>query len=67
MVAANVAQVPTASLNNLTLGYLASRVVYNFVYIVLQRNRKFAPLRSLTWTTGVGLIVTLFVKAGNRA
>ena len=48
-MAANVAGVSTYGVNTLSLGYIASRVAYNFTYVVLQDNRKFAPLRSIIW------------------
>jgi uncharacterized MAPEG superfamily protein len=49
VVAANVARVPVYDLNILTLGYLVSRAFYNLTYVFLQRNRRFAPLRSVFW------------------
>ena len=49
VVAANSAGVPIADVNALTLGYLASRLGYNVIYIYLQKNRKMAPLRSVFW------------------
>lgn len=49
VVAANVAGVPVSQLNRLSLQYLASRLVYNVIYIGLQNNRNFAPLRPLAW------------------
>ncbi|KAK0646530.1 hypothetical protein B0T16DRAFT_353016 [Cercophora newfieldiana] len=65
VVAANLAGVPKESLNTLTLGYVASRVVYNWVYVFGQDNSRLAPVRSLTWIGGMGLLLGLFVKAGN--
>ncbi|KAI8947453.1 hypothetical protein F4801DRAFT_560746 [Xylaria longipes] len=65
IIAANYAGVPVETINTLAATYLASRVAYNFTYIFLQENRKFAPLRSLVWTVGVGSWVALFIKAGN--
>lgn len=65
VVAANAAKVPVETLNKLSLFYLGSRVVYNFVYVFLQDNRKFAPVRSFVWMAGLGGIFTLFIKAGN--
>ncbi|KAI1823067.1 hypothetical protein F4861DRAFT_351370 [Xylaria intraflava] len=66
VLAANYASVPVETINTLAGSYLASRAAYNFIYIVLQENRKFAPLRSLVWIYGIGVCMTLFVKAGNR-
>lgn len=44
---------------------LASRLVYNYVYVIAQDNARMAYVRSLTWAVGFGIILTLFVKAGN--
>ncbi|KAK7735908.1 hypothetical protein SLS53_007286 [Cytospora paraplurivora] len=55
------------TLSYLSLGYLASRAVYNVIYVFLQDNRKIAPLRSLTWNVSTFIIITAWVKAGNRA
>lgn len=55
------------TLNYLGVTYVVSRAVYNVVYIVLQDNRKFAPLRSAVWNVGLVVIFTLWIKAGNAA
>lgn len=67
IVAAAVTGVPARTLNYLSLAYLASRVGYNTVYVWLQENKKLAPLRSVCWNTSIGIIIALWVKAGNRA
>ncbi|KAB5558533.1 hypothetical protein GE09DRAFT_116575 [Coniochaeta sp. 2T2.1] len=67
VVAANVAGADVKSVNYLTLGYIASRVAYNYIYVIAQDNSRWAPLRTVVWTTGLGIIFTLFVKAGNAA
>jgi uncharacterized MAPEG superfamily protein len=67
VLAANVSGVPVASLNLLTLGYVATRVVYNVAYVWLCTNRRRAALRSATWLVGVSLVMTLWIKAANRA
>lgn len=67
IVAAAAAGVPAETLNTLSGVYLASRAVYNVVYIFLQDDRKFAPVRSIVWNVGLGAIITLWVKAGNKA
>lgn len=67
IAAAAAAGVPAATLNSLAGVYLASRAAYNVVYVFLQDNRRFAPVRSLVWNVGLGIIVALWVKAGNRA
>lgn len=67
VVAANVTGVDVRTLNMLTLGYIITRIIYNITYIWLQRNRKLAGVRSVSWVTGISLAVTLWIKAGNRA
>jgi uncharacterized MAPEG superfamily protein len=64
VVAGNVAGVATERMNQLTLGYLVSRVVYIYTYVRLQDNARLAPLRPLVWLAGVGIITTLYVLAG---
>ncbi|KJZ79019.1 hypothetical protein HIM_01792 [Hirsutella minnesotensis 3608] len=64
VVAGNVAGLPVAQLNRLTLGYIASRIVYNYVYISLQTNRRVAALRSLVWFVGIGLSMNLWIRSG---
>ncbi|KAI1262282.1 hypothetical protein F5Y18DRAFT_430183 [Xylariaceae sp. FL1019] len=67
VVAGNTAGLSTLTLNAASVGYLASRVFYNYVYITLQENRKWASIRTPVWFTGVAAIMTLFVKAGLKA
>ena len=64
VLAANQAAVPASTLNLLAGGWLASRVVYNVIYVYLQDNRKFAPLRSIMFMTGFVCWVTMYIKAG---
>lgn len=64
IVAANASGVPTATVNKLALGYIASRVVFNYIYVFLQDNRKFAPLRTLVWMAGIAMIFMLYTSAG---
>ncbi|ETS63652.1 hypothetical protein PaG_01954 [Moesziomyces aphidis] len=66
VVAANVAKVPNSELNTLTAFYLASRVVFNLLYIFVTQETT-ASLRSASYLAGVGTIFTLFIKAGLRA
>ncbi|KAK0630698.1 hypothetical protein B0T17DRAFT_529067 [Bombardia bombarda] len=65
VVAANVAGVPVQSINQLALLHLATRAVYNYIYVVLQDNARVAPLRSLVWMASLGASFALFIKAGN--
>lgn len=66
VAAANYAGVDVRMLNLLTMGYLASRVAYNFAYIVLCQNRKLAPLRSIFWTAGAAILMTIWIMAGQK-
>ncbi|EOO04416.1 putative membrane protein [Phaeoacremonium minimum UCRPA7] len=65
IAAANAAGVPAETINSLAIAYIGLRIVYNFIYIILQANRNFAPLRTLTWMTSIGVISSLYIKAGN--
>ncbi|KAL2255631.1 hypothetical protein VTK26DRAFT_2980 [Humicola hyalothermophila] len=64
VVAGNVSGLPAGRLNALTLGYLASRAVYNLIYVRLQDNARAAVLRPLVWMAGIGIIMSLFISAG---
>ncbi|KAK4157095.1 hypothetical protein C8A00DRAFT_12041 [Chaetomidium leptoderma] len=64
VVAGNVAGVATERMNQLTLAYVVSRVAYNYVYISLQDNARFAALRPLVWLAGIAVVMMLFVAAG---
>ncbi|KAM0346796.1 hypothetical protein ACHAPU_005136 [Fusarium lateritium] len=66
VVAANFAGVSTPSLNALSLSYVATRVVYNVAYLWLQTDPKLSRVRSLVWMASIGLIISLWVKAGNK-
>ena len=63
-MAGNAAGVPTQRMNTLALTYVASRVLYNYVYVVLQDNSRLAVLRPLVWGVGITVIMMLFVAAG---
>ncbi|KAG5969762.1 hypothetical protein E4U58_001088 [Claviceps cyperi] len=67
VIAANQAGVPVATVNALTLGYLACRLAFVFAYIELGANRRLAGVRSLLWAVSTGLCITLWVKAGYKA
>ncbi|KAK4195561.1 hypothetical protein QBC40DRAFT_236196 [Triangularia verruculosa] len=68
VVAANASgAVPLSKLNTLTLGYVASRAAYNFVYVVVQDNKKLAGIRPLVWAAGIFIIMNLFVSSGVKA
>ncbi|KAI0534542.1 hypothetical protein GGR58DRAFT_51811 [Xylaria digitata] len=64
IVAGNSAGLSTTTLNSLSIAYILSRVVYNYIYIFLGGNRKVAGLRTPVWFAGMATALTLFVKAG---
>ncbi|CZR64805.1 uncharacterized protein PAC_14704 [Phialocephala subalpina] len=64
ILAGNLAGLPSSTLNTLSFSYLATRVLYNFIYIN-NTSLAMANLRSVVFVTGVGICFTLFVKAGN--
>ncbi|UQC76409.1 uncharacterized protein CLUP02_17922 [Colletotrichum lupini] len=65
VVAANSAGFGKPTLDVLSLTYLFSRAAYTLIYVKLQDNRKWAPLRSLVWIVGMCIISSLWIKAGN--
>ena len=64
VVAGNVAGLSATTLNTLSIGYLASRVAYTWIYIN-NTSEALAAARSIVYTIGVGQIFTLFIKSGN--
>ncbi|BFZ56292.1 hypothetical protein PYCC9005_003337 [Savitreella phatthalungensis] len=62
---ASVARVPASTVNTCAGLYLASRVVFNLLYINTTDIKK-SGLRSLTWLFGIINLLTLFVKAGQQ-
>ncbi|KAL2124370.1 hypothetical protein VTJ04DRAFT_735 [Mycothermus thermophilus] len=67
VAAGNAAGLPAGRLNRLTLTYLVSRAVYNYVYVVLQDNARMAAVRPLVWGVGIAVIWGLFIGAGKAA
>ncbi|KAK1981351.1 hypothetical protein LZ30DRAFT_720452 [Colletotrichum cereale] len=63
VVAANVAGVDAHAVNVLTLSYIGCRALYNIIYVRLQDNRNFGPLRSVAWIASIGITITLYFKA----
>ncbi|KAF2218258.1 hypothetical protein BDZ85DRAFT_270720 [Elsinoe ampelina] len=61
----NVAKLDNWTLNALSGAYLASRVVYNYLYISGTSEVK-ATARSGVYLTGIGIIFTFFIKSGNK-
>lgn len=64
VVAGNMAGLGASTLNTLSGGYLVSRVLYNLIYISNETPAA-ANTRSIVFVSGIGMIMTLFVKAGN--
>lgn len=64
VAATNVPGVNARTANILSLVYLATRLSYNLVYVVLQENPKWAPIRTLSWAGGIGIIMAMFSVAG---
>lgn len=63
--AGNIARLENRWLNGLSWGWLASRVVYNVLY-VNNSTKSLAKARAGVFMAGMGMIFTLFVKAGNK-
>ncbi|KAF1355452.1 hypothetical protein BDV97DRAFT_387509 [Delphinella strobiligena] len=64
VVAANHAGVDNWTLNALSGGYVFSRLAYNLIY-VNNETEALANARSVSFLSGIGIIFTLFIKAGN--
>ncbi|KAI1813078.1 hypothetical protein GGS20DRAFT_554959 [Poronia punctata] len=64
IVAGNTAGLSAKTLNTLSISYILSRVVYNWVYIFLAANRNLAPLRTPVWFVSLGTTLAFFIKAG---
>lgn len=64
IVAGNMAGLSHKTMNLLSGGYLASRLLYNFIYIH-NTTGALAATRSLVYMAGVGFISTMFIMAGN--
>ena len=56
VLTAHFLQAPQSTVDMLALGYIASRIVFGFLYIAGQ-----GTLRSLVWVAGLGCIIGLFV------
>jgi len=64
VTAGNAAGLAPQTMNMLSGAYLASRALYNLIYINGD-TAALASLRSTVYTGGVGLICAIFVMAGN--
>jgi len=71
VTAGNSAGVSALTMNVLSIGWLASRVLYTYVYIWYQETEKLAlgqaPLRFNVWAAGAMICMSLFVLAGLKA
>ncbi|KZP32401.1 hypothetical protein FIBSPDRAFT_848813 [Athelia psychrophila] len=65
VLAGNVAKLPASHLNKLAFGYLATRVVYNFLYINISTNEG-SRLRSASFLAGIICCMTLILQAGAK-
>ncbi|KAI4868145.1 hypothetical protein F4820DRAFT_150761 [Hypoxylon rubiginosum] len=63
VTAGNAAGVQARIMNTLTLSYIASRVLYTWIYIWGQENRKIAPLRTIVWGVGMCFSMAMFIAA----
>ncbi|KAI1397290.1 hypothetical protein F4819DRAFT_490685 [Hypoxylon fuscum] len=66
VTAGNAAGVSAETMNVSSLGYLASRVFYTWIYIWGQENRKILPLRTVVWGFAMGFSMIMFVKASSH-
>ena len=63
--AGNMARLEPKWLNGLAFGYLASRVLYNYLYIY-NDTKRMARGRAAVFMSGMGMIFALFVRAGEK-
>ena len=66
VVAGNVARLDTKLLNGLSAAYLASRALYNYIFIFLNDTGRFVPARTGAFAIGVTIKCTLFILSGMR-
>ncbi|KAF7192246.1 hypothetical protein HII31_06278 [Pseudocercospora fuligena] len=65
VTAGSLAGLDALTLNGLTLGYLATRVFYNWCYIAGE-TAGMAKARTAAYMGGLGMLMTIFVKAGQK-
>lgn len=63
--AGNIARLDAKWLNGLALGYMASRMLYNVLYIY-NDTKQLAKARAGVFMCGMAMIFTLFVRAGEK-
>lgn len=64
VLAGQVARLPSSTLNTASFFYLATRVVYNLLYINTEQLSA-SNARSVVYLAGIFTCFTLFVKSGN--
>ncbi|KAM0720454.1 hypothetical protein Q7P37_004590 [Cladosporium fusiforme] len=64
VVAGNMAGLSKGVLNALSVSYLISRGLYNYIYVVGE-TKKLALVRTGVFFAGQGMLFTLFIMAGN--
>ena len=65
MVAGSAAKLDPTFLNSIALGYLGLRVAYNWLYVTGESAGK-AKMRALTYISGIGMLFSVFISAGNK-
>ena len=65
VVAGNMARLNPSTLNGLSMGYVAIRFIYNHLYI-FGSTKGLAQMRTVTFLSGVALLMALFVQAGRN-
>lgn len=65
VVAGNMARLDNSWLNILSAGYVLSRLIYNVIYIN-NTTASLAMVRSTVFTGGAGMIIALYIMAGNN-
>lgn len=65
VLAGNFARLPARTMSIFSLGYLASRVLYNWVYFT-QRTATGGNIRSVTYFAGVLSSFWVMVKSANK-
>ncbi|ERF76253.1 hypothetical protein EPUS_04330 [Endocarpon pusillum Z07020] len=65
VVAGNLARLDTTWLNTLSVGYVISRILYNLIYLN-NTTAGLATTRTVTYISGIGMIWTIFIMAGNK-
>ncbi|TFK48898.1 hypothetical protein OE88DRAFT_1663154 [Heliocybe sulcata] len=65
VLAGNYAGLDEKTLNVASVAFIALRALYNYIYIN-QNTQAHGNLRGLTWFTGIGVPLTLLIKAANK-